>query len=140
MGTVGICDIGAYAKLVDDRNSVAHSNGNIFYSNQRMLDDKIAEILRRVDEVQTHSTPVIEQCYQEFLLQNYNPDEREYLEASDQIREILIHGNYLSQKDIDICLSFDLASIEDNPEISLIRDLHDALISQYGSDDDCDTA
>ena len=41
------CDngkIGTYAKLVDDRNDAAHSNGNIFYSEQSALDAKIREI------------------------------------------------------------------------------------------------
>jgi hypothetical protein len=31
----------------------------------------------------------------------FNPDEREYYDAADQIREVLIHGNNLSQKDIE---------------------------------------
>src|SRR5260370_28425236 len=49
------CDnskIGTYAKLVDDRNDTAHSNGNIFYSEQSALELKIREILRVVDEIQ----------------------------------------------------------------------------------------
>lgn len=88
-------------------------NGNIFYSTEAALDLKITEILRVVDVIQTHSRPVIEHCYWEFLLHNYDPDEQEYPETADQIREVLIHGHYLSQKDIGICLSFDLASLAD---------------------------
>ncbi|MBU2227399.1 MAG: hypothetical protein KJ936_06990, partial [Proteobacteria bacterium] len=57
--------------------------------------------------------PVIEHCYGEFLLQNHDPDEREYPAAADQIREVLIHENYLSQGDIDICLGFYIAGIAD---------------------------
>src|SRR5450432_1150439 len=56
------CDnskIGTYAKLVDDRNESAHSNGNIFYSTKAALDIKITEILRVADEIQGHSRPVI---------------------------------------------------------------------------------
>ncbi len=133
------CDngkIGTYAKLVDDRNDTAHPNGNIFFSTQAALDSKITEILRVVDEIQTHSKPVIEHAYREFLLQNHDPEEREYPEAADQIREILIHGNYLSQKDIDICLDFDLAGIADRPEFESSRTLHEALKSEYGPDDE----
>jgi len=37
-----------------------------------------------------------------------SPEEREYPDAADQIREVLIHENYLLQEDIDICLGFDL--------------------------------
>ena len=132
------CDnskIGTYAKLVDDRNDSAHPNGNIFFSTQAALDTKITEILRVVNEIQTHSKPVIEHCYREFLLQNHDPDEREYPDAADQIREVLIHGNYLSQKDIDICLGFDLASLADQPQHDNMRELHDALKAAYRSED-----
>lgn len=132
------CDnsmIGTYAKLVDDRNETAHPNGNIFFSTQAALDAKITEILRVADEIQIHSKPLIEHAYREFLLQNYDPDEREYPDTADQIREVLIHGNYLSQKDIDICLSFDLASMVDLPEIDNIRTLHETLRLEYGEDD-----
>ncbi len=130
------CDngkIGTYAKLVDDRNDSAHPNGNIFYSEPSALDLKIREILRVVDEIQTHSKPVIEHCYREFLLQSHAPDEREYADDTDQIREVLIHENYLSQKDIDICLAFDLASLAQQPEINGIRTLHEMLQSEYGA-------
>jgi hypothetical protein len=131
------CDngkIGTYVKLVDDRNETAHPNGNIFFSTQAALDAKIAEILRVVDEIQTHSRPVVEHAYREFLLQNHDPEEREYPDAADQIREVLIHGNYLSQNDIDICFAFDLAGIADRPEIDSIRSLHEVLRSEYGPD------
>jgi hypothetical protein len=100
------CDnakIGTYTKLVDDRNETAHPNGNIFYSTQAALDAKITEILRVVAEIQEHSRPVIEHCYREFLSNNCNSEDREYPDAVDQITEVLIHANYLSQKDIEIC-------------------------------------
>jgi hypothetical protein len=97
-------EVGNYAALVRERNDTAHCNGNIFFSTQAAIDDKISEILRVVDEIQSHSRPVIEDCYREFLLQNCDPDEREYPDAVDQIREVLIHVNYLSQKDIEMCL------------------------------------
>jgi hypothetical protein len=133
------CDngkIGTYAKLVDDRNDSAHPNGNIFFSTQTALDTKITEILRVVDEIQTHSRSVIEHAYRDFLLQNYDPEEREYPDAADQIRELLIHQNYLSQKDIDICLGCDLASLAGHAQHENIRVLHEALIAEYGSEDE----
>jgi hypothetical protein len=130
------CDngkIGTYAKLVDDRNESAHPNGNIFYSTETALDIKITEILRVVAEIQAHSRPVIEHCYREFLLQNHDPDDREYPDAADQIREVLIHGNYLSQKDIEICQGFDVESLADSQGIDAMRELHAALVEQYKS-------
>ena len=120
---------------MDDRNESAHPSGNIFYSTEAAIDIKITEILRVVAEIQTHSQPVIEHCYREFLLQNHDPDEREYPDAADQISEVLIHGNYLSQKDIEICLGFDVEALADRPEIDAMRELHAALVEKYKSED-----
>jgi len=132
------CDngkVGSYAALVQERNDAAHTNGNIFFSTQAALDTKIREILRVVDEIERHSKPVIEHCYSEFLLHNYNSDEREYSDAADQIREVLIHANYLSQEDIQICLDFDLEPFVARPEYGGMRELHEALLTEYGSND-----
>jgi hypothetical protein len=131
------CDnskIGTYAKLVDDRNETAHSNGNIFYSTEAALRIKVNEILRVVEEIQSHSKPVVEHCYREFLLQNHDAEEREYPDPRDQIREVLIHGNYLSQRDIEVCSAFDLGSLADQSESASIRELHEALVAAYGTE------
>lgn len=127
------CDntkIGCYAKLVDDRNNSAHPNGNIFFSTEAALNIKVNEILRAVAEIQSHSKPVIEDCYLEFLLQSQNPDERECLDDEEQIHEIFIHGNYLSQKDIEICAAFN--SYPDHPNIAA---LHQALRKRFVFDE-----
>ena len=116
---------------MDDRNDTAHANGHIFLSTQVALDAKITEILRVVDEIQTHSKPVIEEAYREFLLQSHNPEEREYADTGDQIREVLIHNNYLSEKDIGICLGFDLHTVADDPAIEGMGVLHASLASMY---------
>lgn len=128
------CDnskIATYTKLVDDRNKSAHSNGNIFFSTQAALDAKITEILRVVEEIQSHSKTVIEQCYREFLLQNHDPEEREYPDDGDQIREALVHGNYMSQKDIEFCLGLDLIELRDRAEFPRIEELHQSLLAAY---------
>ncbi len=44
--------IGQYKRLVDDRNKVAHSTGNIFFKDQSSVDFKILEILRFAEEIQ----------------------------------------------------------------------------------------
>jgi hypothetical protein len=133
------CDngkIGTYAKLVDDRNESAHPNGNIFYSTEAALSIKITEILRVVAEIQDHSKQLIEHCYRDFLTQNHNPDEREYPDAKDQIREVLVHSNYMSRKDIALCRGFDLASLANHPCAESIQTLHSALIDAYRLDDE----
>lgn len=128
------CDntkIGTYAKLVDDRNESAHPNGNIFFSTQAALDIKIREILRVVNEIQTHSAPIIQRGYARFLEESGDPDEREYTDAPDQIREVLIHAHYLSQKDIEICAAYDVSSKAGQPNFSGIAALHESLRSIY---------
>jgi hypothetical protein len=128
------CDnqqVGTYAALVKERNNTAHSNGNIFFSTQTALDTKMNEILHMVDEIQTHSKPVIEQAYREFLLQSHDDTEREYQDSADQIREVLIHKNYMSQKDIEICLGFDLSTFADHSEYKNMHELHDTLVATY---------
>jgi hypothetical protein len=129
------CDNGkirTYAKLVDDRNESAHPNGNIFYSEQSALDIKIREILRVVAEIQAHSKPIIERCYREFLVQSHDFEEREYPDAADQIREVLVHGNYLSQNDIDICLACDLSPLSERAGFAEMEELHRTLQEIYG--------
>ena len=121
------CDnskVGTYASLVKDRNDTAHTNGNIFFSTQEALDDKITDILRIVAEIQEHSQPVITHCYRDFLISSSDPEERHYSDPADQIREILIHGHYLSQRDIDICQSFDLETLKDHERIEEFSLLH----------------
>ena len=59
------CDnakIGNYKKSVDDRNNSAHSNGRIFFNNQPLIDQKINDVLRNVDDIQSHSKPIIDEC------------------------------------------------------------------------------
>lgn len=129
------CDdgkIGQYVKLVKDRNRVAHASGDIFLKTQREAESQIRKVLRAVEEIQTYSQPIIDQCYQEFLLQSYDPDEREYLDAEDQIREVLIHGNYMSRKDIELCVSFDTASLP-HENRQAVESLHAILCRAYGT-------
>lgn len=128
------CDnskIGTYAKLVDDRNDSAHPNGNIFYSTRPALDRKIEEVLRIVREIQAYSKNAIRQIYHDFLIDSFDAEAREYLEDTDQVRELLIHKNYMSQKDIDICINFDIAVLDSHPGIDSIRSLHNELILTY---------
>jgi hypothetical protein len=128
------CDntkIGTYAKLVDDRNDSAHPNGQIYYSTQAALDIKIREVMRVVNEIETHSAPFIARCYLRFLLENNNADDREYPDDTDQIREVFIHGNYLSQKDIEVCASFDIFAHEElemHTNFPGIESLHETMI------------
>ena len=95
------------------------------------LDLKITETLRVVVEIQKHSKCVIEDCYRQFLLDSHDPEVREYPDVVDQIREILIHENYMSQKDIEICLGFDLDPLKSQANFPAIEALHQSLCTTY---------
>jgi hypothetical protein len=128
------CDnskIGNYCTSVKSRNDAAHSNGRIFFNDPSILDQKINEILRFVDEIQIHSQPIISECLIKFLRDSYNPDNREWIDDDDQIREILIHGNYLSQKDIEYLLAFDIASLSGEPNYAGMKQLFDVFQMKY---------
>lgn len=128
------CDnakIGNYKKSVDDRNNSAHSNGRIFFNNQALIDQKINEVLRNVDDIQTHSKPIIEECLIAFLKDSFDPDNREYFDDTDHLREILIHGNYLSQKDIEHMLTFDITQLSTEPNYADMATLFNSFKAEY---------
>jgi hypothetical protein len=87
-----------------------------------------------VDEIQTHSAPFIERCYSRFLIESNDPVDREYFDDAEQIREVLIHENYFSQKDIEICAEFPIAEEEDlatHHNFPGIDSLHETLRGTY---------
>ena len=130
------CDnsqIGNYTASVKSRNDAAHSNGRIFFNDQTIIDRKINEILRCTDDIQIHSQPVLEECLIKFLKDNHNPDRREYIDDSDQIREILIYGNYLSQKDIEFMLTFDITRLSTKRNYAEMRTLYDIFKENYST-------
>ncbi len=130
------CDnshIGNYRKLVDDRNDAAHANGNIYYQTQNEMEAKIRQVLRAVEEIQSNFQHIMNSYYKQFLLQSLDPDEREYPDIEDQIREVLIRSNYLSKKDIEICVNFDISALPSDDR-QTANDLDNALRDMYGSE------
>ena len=68
------------------------------------------------------------------LEESNNSDDREYSEDADQIREVLIHAHYLSQKDIEICAAFDWRTqekLEKHTNAPGIDSLHQTLRATY---------
>lgn len=137
------CDngkIGTYTKLVKDRNETAHSNGNIFFSTEAELSAKINEILRVVTEIQSHSEAIIVDGYKRFLLDSADPEEREHIDASDQVREVLIHENYMSLIDLDFCAKFDITEFADHLHLAEIEALHREVQGWVQTEEDLEDA
>jgi len=124
------CDnskIGNYVKIVHDRNSIAHSNGVIFFNAQQSADEKISEILRCIEEINEHAKHMIDNIFKEFLENNWNPDGREFSDPEEQTAEILVRDNYLSKEDIKFCGNFDINRLSANPNFNGIKVLFDSF-------------
>ncbi|GAB3858812.1 hypothetical protein [Hymenobacter negativus] len=126
--------IGKFTKLVKDRNSIAHSNGNIFYQTKPAADIQIAEVLRQLAVIQELMRPILHSCLSQFLLESHNPEEREYSLDEDQIREVLIHANYFSAHDIACCLQFDIESLREHEHFEAMKSLFESLCTAYAEE------
>ena len=57
------------------------------------------------------------------------------MEVKDQVREVLIHGSYMSLNDLAFCASFDLAELTDHPFFAEIETLHAEVTGWLESED-----
>jgi hypothetical protein len=126
--------VGEFAKFVKRRNKIAHPSGTVFFNDRESIDAEIAEMMREVANIQRHMNPIILEVYGRFLVDSSNIEEREYSDPKQEIEASLIHLNYISPKDIEICRGFDLAKFADRPEYEDMRELHNALVANYGEE------
>lgn len=131
--------IGKYKSIVKLRNDVAHSNGNIFFKSQETVDSKIDEILRFADEIQRHSKSAIQDCFKRFLVESQNEDERRYIDIQEQIHEELVHEHYLSQKDLEFCMGYDINELNGEPNYGEIERIFEELKTEYATEENVDT-
>ena len=124
-----------FTQLVDERNKIAHSNGNIFFRDQTAADHKITGILQQIGAIQNHMRPVVHDCLGLFLENSWNSDKWQYVDQTDQIREVLVHPNYFSQKNIEACLIFDINSLSDHEHFEAIKELFEAFVIAYRQDE-----
>lgn len=95
--------IGQWAKVVDNRNKMAHSNGHIYLRSEEQLRAYIVEILRYVDEIQNNMKDVLQSIFAKAL--------SEEEESFEHFQQVLLFENYFSQQDMKICLDFDFDSL-----------------------------
>ena len=107
--------IGKFQRLVDQRNEIAHPNGNIFFSDQATADQRIEEVMQQIRGIQAHIPSVLHACLLQFLRNSVNPDEREIADIEDHVEMSFVHKHYLSRKDIEACLACDLSEFDDSP-------------------------
>ncbi len=126
--------IGQYKKLVKERNGIAHANGNIPFREVAYLNTRVNDIIRYADEIQNYSKPIIEECFERFLIESQNEDERQYFDLNEQINEVLIHEHYLSQKDIEFCMDYDISVLAGQPNFTEIEKILYNLKNEYAEE------
>ncbi|WP_265922644.1 hypothetical protein [Cupriavidus nantongensis] len=122
--------IGQFQKLVDQRNEIAHPNGNIFFSDQSTADQRIEEVMQQIRAIQSHMTPVLHRCLLQFVRNSANPDEREIEDVAVHVEMNFLHKHYLSRKDIEACLVCDLGDFEQSPFRAEVHALMQALTAR----------
>lgn len=131
--------VGEFAKFVKRRNKIAHPSGIVFFNDQISIDAEITDMMREVTNIEQHMRPVILEVYARFLKESSDIEEREYADPNQEIEVSLIHRNYISQEDIEICLAYDLAALKTHTNFSEIESLHQCLRDTY-TDSDTTTA
>jgi hypothetical protein len=124
-------EIKSMKTIVDGRNSIAHSNGNIFFKTKESLEGKINEMLSCMEVIQVKSKKIIENSFHAFLIESQNPDEREFLDNGNQIKEIFVHGNYLSIEDVKIAKLWNITTLSGESNYQNIESLAATLKSVY---------
>ncbi|GGW80065.1 hypothetical protein [Salegentibacter mishustinae] len=127
--------IGQYKKLVKERNGVAHANGSIPFRTSSYLETRVSDIIRYTAEIQSYSKPIIQECFKKFLIESQDEETRPYVDISEQINEVLIHEHYLSQKDLEFCLEYDISNLADEPNYIEIEKIFQELQTQYSPED-----
>lgn len=119
--------IGKFQKLVDQRNEIAHPNGNIFFSDQATADQRIEEVMQQIRGIQVHMPTVLHACLLQFLRDSANPDEREIADSEVHVEMNFLHKHYLSRKDIEACITCDLGEFDNSPFRDEVRTLMQVL-------------
>lgn len=127
--------IGKYKKIVDLRNDVAHSNGNIFFKAKETVDEKIKEIINFAQEIQLKTKEAIQLGFSNFLIDSQDEEERRYIDIAEQIKEELIHEQYLSQKDIEFCLEFNILDLSTEAYYPEIEKIFQELHNEYSQEE-----
>jgi hypothetical protein len=126
-------DVGKLARIVKDRNDIAHANGQLKCNSLDLLSSRVDEINECLKKLQEHVGPIIIACFRDFLLNSWNKEKREYYQSEDQIREVLVHHGYFSQMDIKDCLQFNINDLKKDKHFKKIQSLFNDFQELYSN-------
>jgi hypothetical protein len=124
--------VGEFSKFVKRRNKIAHPSGTVFFNDRAAIDAEIADMMREVRNIENHMQPVISEMYSRFLLDSAEQDELQYATLEQEIEVNLIHRDYVSLKDVEVCLAYDINAHAAHPKFELIEELHQSLGERFG--------
>ncbi|RWE95155.1 hypothetical protein [Mesorhizobium sp.] len=126
--------VGEFSKFVKRRNKIAHPSGTVFFNDRAAIDAEIVDMMREVRNIESHMKPVISDMYGRFLLDSAEQEELQYDTLDQEIEVNLIHRDYVSLKDIEICLEYDISVHAAHQKFELIGTLHHSLSERFGAD------
>jgi len=124
-------EIKQFKAIVDSRNKIAHSNGNIFYRTSLAVDTQISEIISCIESIQIKSNLIINQFFKNFLLSSQDIENREFPDDESQISQIFITKNYISLADIETAKLMDITPFSSEIGYNNIQKLAEALKLKY---------
>lgn len=127
--------IGTYKKLVDERNDIVHSNGNIFYKDQQSIDNRITDVIRFCQEIQLKTKSTIEQSYLAFLSENDSVEESPYSTLEEMLGDEFISKHYISEIDMNLCCKFNGSSHNSFPNDKSMINIHAEIKKLYPEDE-----
>jgi len=125
----GNSEIGEFTSIVKSRNDVTHANGHIFYKTSEALDEQVSRIIKCIEKIQASLNCVLDDIFTKFLQERSAAVFREAFEDYEQFEEFLIRENYLSNKDIERCLRFDISSLSSHPDFPSIETMFNSFKS-----------
>lgn len=110
--------------LIDDRNDIAHANGNIFFNSKKTMAERIEKMTSCLEMLTIKLEPLVLEKTKEFLLESIDPELREFEEDNEQFEQILVKLNYLSRRDVrNIVSKFDIKSLNCNAQFEKLNSL-----------------
>lgn len=116
-------EIGQFRKTVNYRNEAAHSNGVISFSSQNALETEIYELLGHLETIQASCNEMVEDALIAFLQDHWDIETNQYYNYQDEINEVFIPDNSLSQADLNLISDFDIQSLAEEPHFAKMGEL-----------------
>lgn len=125
-------EIGDFARFVKFRNRIAHPSGTTNFNDELAFSDHIEEVLKQLNLIQSRCERLTLDLFKDFLVgDSGNAEIREFPDEKTEIDVNLIGKYYLSTKDIEVCLKFDLNELNSHPQLEAAQVLFESFSKAY---------